>query len=106
VKKGCVEIRNFSILTVQGSGKHKIVSGCSENERLDFGSGTKGAVIPKKEVITVRNLKDWTKFTIIFFTVAFCSKWNHVSVAFTFCIKWNHANGRTLLPFHSDFAFV
>ena len=33
------------------------------NERLDFGSGTKEAVIPKKKVIDVRNLKNWTKFT-------------------------------------------
>jgi hypothetical protein len=43
------------------SGKHKIVSGRS-NERLDFGSGTKETVMPKKKVIDARNLKDWTKF--------------------------------------------
>jgi hypothetical protein len=33
------------------------------NERLDFGSGTKEAVMPNKKVIAPRNLKDWTKFT-------------------------------------------
>ena len=33
------------------------------SDRLDFGSGTKEVVIPKKKVIGARNLKDWTKFT-------------------------------------------
>jgi len=49
-------------LVCANSGKHKIVPSCS-NERLDFGSGTKEAVMPKKKFIAPRNLKDWTKFT-------------------------------------------
>ena len=43
--------------------------------------------------------------SITFFTVVFCSKWNHVSCS-RFCSKWNHSNGRalTLTPLpHSQY---
>ena len=51
-----------SVRLAYNSGKRKIVSNTPDGS-LDFGSGTKKAVIPKKKVIAARNLKDWTKFT-------------------------------------------
>jgi hypothetical protein len=54
----------FSLLyhELGDSGKHKIVYS-GPYDLLDFHSGTKKTVMPKKKVFAVRNLKDCTKFT-------------------------------------------
>jgi hypothetical protein len=41
-------------LRLQGSTKSS-----ASFDALDYGSGTKRAVMPKKKVIAARNLKDW-----------------------------------------------
>jgi len=41
---------------------HSFIVSSGSFDVLDYGSGTKRVVIPKKKVITTRNLEDWTKF--------------------------------------------